>query len=172
MSRAGEDVAELFRRLTLGVYVIGAAHEGRRGAFTAAWLMQASFDPLLLVLGVNPQNASHELLHAGGGFTVSVLREGQQDLARHFGLSSGRDVDKLAGVSWRPGSRGAPVLRDALAWFECELAGSMAAGDHEVVLGRVVDGGIISSGAPLAYAATGDMDRSSELYPPALPAWD
>ncbi len=163
------EIAELFRQVTLGVYVIGTADGERRDAFTAAWLTQVSFDPLLLVLGVNPQNASHQLLHAGGGFTVSVLTESQQDVARHFGLSSGRDHDKLAGFDWWPGRRGAPVLRDALAWFECELAGTMPAGDHELALGRVVDGAILSPGArSLTYAATGDMDGSSALYPARL----
>jgi flavin reductase (DIM6/NTAB) family NADH-FMN oxidoreductase RutF len=163
------DLAELFRRITLGVYVVGTAHQDRRDAFTAAWLMQVSFDPLLLALSVNPENASRELLHAGGGFTVSVLHEGQQDLARHFGLSSGRDRDKLAGIAWRPGRGGAPVLRDALAWFECDLAGAVPAGDHELVLGRVQGGGLLSPAAvPLTYAATGDMDGSSTLYPTSL----
>jgi flavin reductase (DIM6/NTAB) family NADH-FMN oxidoreductase RutF len=166
---ANAELAELFRRITLGVYVIGTAHGDRRDAFTAAWLMQASFDPLLLVLSINPQNASYRLLHEGGGFTVSVLNEAQQELARHFGLSSARDRDKLAGIAWQPGAHGAPVLREALAWFECELAGTMAAGDHELVLGRVVDGGVLSPGArPLTYAATGDMDGSSALFPARL----
>lgn len=163
------DLAELFRRITLGVYVIGTAHQDRRDAFTAAWLMQVSFDPLMLALSINPRNASWRLLHDGGGFTVSVLDEQQQHLARHFGLSSGRERDKLAGVAWRAGSRGAPVLGEALAWFECELAGAMPAGDHEIVLGRVADGGLVAPTArPLSYAATGDMDGSSELYPAEL----
>jgi flavin reductase (DIM6/NTAB) family NADH-FMN oxidoreductase RutF len=166
---ANSDLAELFRRITLGVYVIGTAAGNRRDAFTAAWLMQVSFDPLMLALSVNPQNASRELLHAGGGFTVSVLHEGQQDLARHFGLSSGRERDKLEGIAWRPGRGGAPVLWDALAWFECELAGTVPAGDHEVVLGRVRGGGLVAPAArPLTYAATGDMDGSSALYPARL----
>jgi flavin reductase (DIM6/NTAB) family NADH-FMN oxidoreductase RutF len=44
----------LFQRLTQGVYVVGVAHEEARNAFTAAWVMQVSFDPLLLALSVNP----------------------------------------------------------------------------------------------------------------------
>ncbi len=53
---------ELFRRLSTGVYVVGVAHEGRANAFTAAWITQVSFDPLLVALSVNPQNFSHSLL--------------------------------------------------------------------------------------------------------------
>jgi flavin reductase (DIM6/NTAB) family NADH-FMN oxidoreductase RutF len=166
---AHDEVAALFRRITLGVYVIGVAQADRRRAFTAAWVMQVSFDPLLLALSVNHQHASWPLLQGGGGFTVNVLGERSLELARHLGTPSAGDADKLAGVGWRPGRRGAPILDDALAWFECELAGRMPAGDHEVVLGRVVDGNIISpEGKPLTYAATGDMDGSSALYPATL----
>ena len=160
------DIAALFRQLTLGVYVVGVAHEEQRDAFTAAWIMQASFDPLLLALSINPDNASYPLLHAGRGFTVSVLRQGQLELARRFGTRSGRHQDKLAGLGWRPGRNGAPILDDAVAYFDCVLTETMRSGDHELALGRVVDGGVLAPEArPLVYADTGDMDGSTALYP-------
>jgi len=163
------EIAALFHRLSYGVYVVGVAAGDRRDGFTAAWVMQASFDPLLLALSINSSNASYELLHAGGGFTVNVLKQGQLELARRFGTRSGRNEDKLAGIRWRPGRTGAPILEQALAYFDCELAGRHRAGDHELVLGRVVDGKIFDPGAaPLTYADTGDMDGSAELYPTSL----
>jgi flavin reductase (DIM6/NTAB) family NADH-FMN oxidoreductase RutF len=158
--------AEFFRQLTLGVYVVGVAHGGQRDAFTAAWVMQVSFDPLLLALSINPQNASYPLLQDGRAFTVNVLKRDQLELARHFGTRSGRDEDKLAGIAWRPGRTGAPILTDALAYFDCAVTGSMPAGDHQLVLGCVADGRILDlRAAPLAYRETGDMDGSSALYP-------
>lgn len=160
------EIAALFHRLSYGLYVVGVSAGDRRDGFTAAWVMQASFDPLLLALSINSSNASYELLHAGGGFTVNVLKQGQLELARRFGTRSGRDEDKLAGIRWRPGRSGAPILEEALAYFDCELSGRHRAGDHELVLGRVVAGKIIDPGAaPLTYADTGDMDGSAELYP-------
>ena len=163
------EIAALFHRLSYGVYVVGVAAGDRRDGFTAAWVMQASFDPLLLALSINSSNASYELLHAGGGFTVNVLKQGQLELARRFGTRSGRNEDKLAGIPWRPGRTGAPILEQALAYFECELAGRHRAGDHELVLGQVVNGKILDpSAAPLTYADTGDMDGSGALYPSKL----
>jgi flavin reductase (DIM6/NTAB) family NADH-FMN oxidoreductase RutF len=165
-ARERDSVAALFRRLTLGVYVIGVSDGERKDAFTAAWIMQASFDPLLLAISINPANASYELLHASGWFTVNILKQDQLDLARHFGTKSGRDQDKLARMRTRPGRAGSPILEDALAYFECELEGRTRAGDHELVLGRVADGRILDAkAAPLTYADTGDMDGSSALYP-------
>ena len=51
----------LVKRLTQGVYVVGVAHGEKRNAFTAAWIMQVSFDPLLLALSINPQHSSYQL---------------------------------------------------------------------------------------------------------------
>jgi flavin reductase (DIM6/NTAB) family NADH-FMN oxidoreductase RutF len=163
------DLPALFGRLTLGVYAVGVADGQRRDAFTAAWVMQASFNPLMLAVSINPDNASYELLHASGWFTVNVLKRGQLELARRLGTRSGREEDKLKGLSLRAGRGGAPILTEALAYFECELMGRTRAGDHELVLGMVVDGKILDeAAAPLTYAETGNMDGSAALYPSSL----
>jgi flavin reductase (DIM6/NTAB) family NADH-FMN oxidoreductase RutF len=160
------EMVELFRRLTQGVYVVGVADGEDRDAFTAAWVMQVSFEPLLLALSINPEHASYPLLQAGRGFTVNVLKHGQHELARHFGTRSGRDEDKLAGIPWHAGRTGAPILEDALAYFDCELSGEMGAGDHDLTLGRVTGGRLLDpDAAPLLYRDTGDMDGSSAVYP-------
>lgn len=156
----------LFRQLSAGVYVVGAARNERRDAFTAAWVMQISFDPLLLALSIHPQHASYALVMDSRAFTVNVLKQDQLDVARRFGTRSGRESDKLADVRWHPGRSGAPILDDALAYFDCEVTEHLTAGDHELLLGRVVDGRIIDPNAvPLTYQETGDMDGSTNLYP-------
>jgi flavin reductase (DIM6/NTAB) family NADH-FMN oxidoreductase RutF len=158
---------ELFRRLTNGVYVVGVAHDGECNAFTAAWLTQVSFDPLLLALGVNPANASYPLLAGAGTFVVNVLRQGE--LARHFGTQSGRTGDKLAGRRWEPGIGGAPILLDVAAYLDCRVVSRHDAGDHTIVVAEVVGGRVLASGAaPMTYAETGDLDGSAELYPAAF----
>ena len=163
------EIVTLFRQLTLGVYVIGVSDGTRRDAFTAAWVTQVAFEPLLLAVSVNRSNASYPLLRAGGQFTVNVLKRGQVALAAHFGTQSGRDVDKLADVATHATERGAPILVEALAWFECDVVGRVVAGDHDVVLGRVVAGEVLDHDAePLPYAETDDLDGSSALYPSSL----
>jgi flavin reductase (DIM6/NTAB) family NADH-FMN oxidoreductase RutF len=157
---------ELFRRLTCGLYVVGVAHEGRRDAFTAGWITQVSFQPLLLALSINPEHASYPLLVAGGEFTVNVLRRGQFELARRFGTLSGRDTDKLAGQRWAPGPAGAPILLDAAACLECRVTDRHSAGDHELVVAQVTGGRLLDPAAPpMTYAETGNLDGSAELFP-------
>ena len=153
--------AELFKQLTHGVYVIGVGYEGRCNAFTAAWVMQVSFDPLMLALSIHPHHASYKILKEGGVFSVNVLRADQQGLARHFG--SPTSTDKLAAVPWHAERTGAPVLDDVPAWFECTFNHECSAGDHRLIVGQVVGGAWLDhSATPMNYRDTGD---SSRLYP-------
>lgn len=157
-------MAELFRRITLGVYVVGVGARERHNAFTAAWVAPVSFQPLLLVLSINPKHSSYQLLKEGGGFSVNVLRRDQIDLAAHFGGPS--QTDKLAAVDWYPGKTGAPLLEDVLARFECEMTEEYPVGDHVLIVGRVLDGVLLQPEAePLIYRETGDMDGASMILP-------
>ncbi|HYC32725.1 MAG TPA: flavin reductase family protein [Gemmatimonadales bacterium] len=157
---------DVFRRLSGGVYAVGAAHGGRSDAFTAAWLTQISFEPLLVALSINPGNATYPLIRESATFAVSVLERGHLELARRLGTRSGREEDKLAGIAWRPGRAGAPILTDAIAWLECEVRELHEVGDHRLAVARVVGGAVARADAePLLYADTGDMDGSAALYP-------
>jgi flavin reductase (DIM6/NTAB) family NADH-FMN oxidoreductase RutF len=160
----GGSIAPLFKRLTQGVYVVGVAHGEERDAFTAAWVMQVSFDPLLLALSINPQHVSYRLLKEGRAFSVNVLKKDQMDLAEHYGLPA--SADKLAGTEWTTERLGVPLLPEALAWLECQVLSEYPAGDHVLVLGKVIGGKLLDSEAePMSYAETGDMDGASALFP-------
>ena len=159
-----ESTAALFQRLTQGVYVVGVAHGEARNVFTAAWVMQVSYDPLLLALSINPLHSSYGLLKEGRAFSVNVLKKGQLELAAHYGRPAG--PDKLALMEWTTSRLGVPLLLESLAWFECQVEGEHPAGDHVLVLGKVIDGKVLDSKAePLTYRETGAMDGASALFP-------
>ena len=161
-----QDIVALFHQLTLGVYVIGVAGGDKRDAFTASSVMQASYRPLLLTIAINPEHASYPLLQSGRTFAVSVLGREQMQQARRFGNASAHEIDKMKGVHWRAGRLGAPILASALGFFDCSVEAEMPAGDHRIVLGRVIDGAVlIPGGIPMAYADTHNLDDSAALYP-------
>ena len=154
-------IEELCRFISHGVYVIGVRDSERRNAFTAAWVMQVSFDPVMLAISINSEHYSYQLFKAGGICTVNVLGREHMALAEHFGQSG---KDKLAGFEWREAKTGAPVLAESLAYFDCELSHIADAGDHKVAICNVIDAGFLNEGIPMLYSQTGDMDGSSELY--------
>ena len=69
--------------------MVGVAHGEMRNAFTAAWVMQVSFDPLLLALSINPHHSSYGLLKR-----AQALKKDQLELAAHYGA---RIADRTPG---------------------------------------------------------------------------
>jgi flavin reductase (DIM6/NTAB) family NADH-FMN oxidoreductase RutF len=82
---------------------------------------------------------------------VNVLSEDQEALCREFAISGSEKTDKFSGVGWSPGPAGAPVLDGALAWLSCRIVQSYEAGDHELVVGEVLDMSVDNSGRPLIF---------------------
>jgi flavin reductase (DIM6/NTAB) family NADH-FMN oxidoreductase RutF len=152
---------ELFQQLTHGVYVIAVSDGTTYNAFTAAWVMQVSFNPPLLAFSINPKNYSYTLLQKGGVCTVNVLAQQQLAIAKHFGQPK---PDKMLGFHWRQGLSSAPILADSLAYFDCQVSHYTDAGDHKLVVCKVLAGAILHQGKPLLYGQTGDMDGSDALY--------
>ncbi|WP_341326529.1 flavin reductase family protein [Methylotuvimicrobium sp. KM2] len=156
-----EKIADLCRLISHGVYVIGVRDGEKTNAFTAAWVMQVSFSPVMLALSINPEHYSYRLLEAGKCCSVNVLGRDQMIMTEHFGRSA---PDKMAGYVWQQEKTGAPVLSESLAYFDCELSHFTDAGDHRIAVLRVVDAAMLRSGPSMLYSQTGDMDGSSELY--------
>ncbi len=166
-----EDPDRLMKLISTGVYVIGVRDGERRNAFTASWVTQISFDPILLAIAVNPRNYSYEMLEASGVCTVNVLADTQGGIAGHFGNSFRSVPDKMAGYRWRAGVTGAPILADGLAYFECELTHWDVTGSdpdhpssHRLAICRVIEGKELNTGTPMLYAQTGTLDGSGDLY--------
>ena len=139
-----------FRKFTYGVYVVGARHADRTNALTCAWVMRVSHRPPLVAVAVGKTRFTHDLIAASGAFSVNVLAEGQVELARHFGLKSGRDGDKFAGIPYREGRTGSPILEGVAAWLDCRLVEGFPAGDHTIFVGEVIDAGM-GDRPPLVY---------------------
>ena len=157
---------ELFQRMTTGVYVVTASHHSGRGGFTAAWVTQVSFAPLLLAISINPRNATWPLIEASHRFAVNVLDSGQSEIARRFGLASGRDVDKFSTAQTSEAPGGFLVLSDAVSWLGCRVEQSIPVGDHVLVVASVIAGDLLNPRAtPLRYSETGNMDGSAALFP-------
>jgi flavin reductase (DIM6/NTAB) family NADH-FMN oxidoreductase RutF len=156
-----ENLEALFKQISHGVYVIGVSDGTHQNAFTAAWVMQVSFNPPLLAISINPEHYSYQLLQAGGVCTVNVLSHDQYALAEHFGCSA---KDKMAGFQWQRDKTGAPILSESLAYFDCQVSHYSDAGDHKIAICKVIAAAPLNKGCPLLYNQTGDMDGSSELY--------
>jgi 3-hydroxy-9,10-secoandrosta-1,3,5(10)-triene-9,17-dione monooxygenase reductase component len=87
-------------------------------------------------------------MQRAGFFCVNLLSHDQLDLSNGF---AAKDTDKFAGVSWRPSATGAPLLDGVLGWVDCTVYAVHEAGDHYVVIGRVMDLGVEDAPHPLLF---------------------
>lgn len=114
---------------------------GKYNPITLGWTMQTSIDPPMLAISIGISRYSFEVIRGAGAFVVAFPSELQQEETMFFGSHSGRDTDKIAesGVNTEQGSEiDGILLSDAVANFECTLAGELKTGDHYIFAGEVV----------------------------------
>jgi len=128
---------------------------GRRGGMTAAWVSRVSWDPPLVAVAVAPERFTLELIRERGEFVVNVVGPSLREAAFGvFGSVSGRQVDKFerSGVRMvKAKSVTAPALADSVVSIECKLEKVVEAGDHAIVVGRVVDAYKMRDEKPLVF---------------------
>ena len=119
-----------------GITVIGGLVDGVPTGFTCQSFYSVSVAPPLVSFSVNVDSTTYPGIRGAGRFSVNVLSHDQDPIASQFAR---RGTDKWAGVGWAPSRHDNPIIDDTLMWLDCELYAEHRAGDHFVVLGRVLE---------------------------------
>jgi flavin reductase (DIM6/NTAB) family NADH-FMN oxidoreductase RutF len=144
-------ISKIYAQLDPPLWLVTAADGGRCGGMIATTVTQSSIVAEMprQLISIAKRNNTHALIEASGAFAMHLIDETQLDLVWRFGLQSGHDVDKLAGVHFRTGATGSPLLWEALAWFDCRVEARMDSGDRTIYLAAVVDGRLERNDPPL-----------------------
>jgi flavin reductase (DIM6/NTAB) family NADH-FMN oxidoreductase RutF len=134
-----------------GVTVITTAAGERLHGMTANAVASLSLDPVMVLICVDKTTHTHRLLQEGKTFAVNVLAAHQEEVSRIFAKKSEPEVGTLRGQAFRRGETGTPILEDCLAYLDCRVRGLLEGGDHSIVLGEVVDQGVVSEAPPLLF---------------------
>lgn len=146
----------MLRKIPHGLYVCGTKQGEEVNGFTASWVMQASFTPPLVVNCIKNDSKSHEMVKASGVFALSVLEDGQKEMAQNFFKPLRRVGNKFEDIEFYPGDEtGCPIIKDSLGYVECRVVGSVEHGDHTVFVGEVIGAGEHREGEPLLLESTG-----------------
>jgi flavin reductase (DIM6/NTAB) family NADH-FMN oxidoreductase RutF len=134
---------ELLRALVSPVVAVTTRRGDELNGLIVNSALRASLSPekLRLSIIVHKFNHSHDMIFESGVFTAHILEAQQMDLVVRLGCASGRDGDKLAGLSYRVGGTGAPILEDCYAYFECRVVNAMDTGASTFFLGAVETAG-------------------------------
>ncbi|MDX6322841.1 MAG: flavin reductase [Propionibacteriaceae bacterium] len=148
-----ERLREVMAEFAAGVTVVTTVWQGMPHAMTATAFSSVSLTPPLVLVCVGKSSRFHHSVTQAGTWAVSILSADQVQIARHFS-HSGRDLaTQFDGVPHTPAPHcGAPVLDGAQGWLECVTYDKHDAGDHTIVVGRVLATSVESAdSAPLTY---------------------
>jgi len=139
---------QLLGRFATGVTILTVvAPDGRPIGMTANSLSSVSLRPPLISLCIDREAEMHDVIIQAEQFVVNVLASPQETLARRF---AEKHVDRFDGVGYHLSPDGLILLDGALAHIECNRHAQYQAGDHTIVVGRVL-GGETGKGRPLLY---------------------
>jgi flavin reductase (DIM6/NTAB) family NADH-FMN oxidoreductase RutF len=147
-------ISEVFHLYDPPLWLVTARDGGRRGGFIATSATRASIIPDLprMLLAVARHHYTWQLIEASGAFALHLLAADDIESVRRFGLVSGHQVDKLAGLSPGETPNGAPLFERAMSWLDCRIEERMGTGDRTVYLAEVTDGAVLRRGPLLTVA--------------------
>jgi flavin reductase (DIM6/NTAB) family NADH-FMN oxidoreductase RutF len=150
----GPDKARAFRdalgRFATGVTVVTALTDEGPVGITANSFASVSLDPPLVLWSPAKASSRYPVFASAEHFAIHVMGREHRDLAAHF-VRHGRDFSDIA---IEPGPGGVPLLADCLARFACRAEARHDAGDHLIVVGRVLEAAV-REGAPLVFCRGG-----------------
>ena len=154
MSPTPDEFREAVSRFATGITVVTCVVDGLDHAMTANAFASVSINPLLVMVCVERDSRFHEAIATSPTWGVSILAAAAEPTSRWFATKgrplagqlerSGHHRSPRSGVAWIDG---------ALASLECRTSEIRRAGDHDIVIGEVVELEILSGEArePLLY---------------------
>jgi flavin reductase (DIM6/NTAB) family NADH-FMN oxidoreductase RutF len=144
-------------RLACGRFTTGIAiatvidADGEPHGITINSFASVSLAPPLLSICLDHRARILEHFRPGVHFGINILNEHQREISDHFASSK---RDRFNGIEWFAGGTGVPLLPRGLAFIQCALRNRVPAGDHDIVIGEVIDSRV-EEGRPLIYYASG-----------------
>jgi flavin reductase (DIM6/NTAB) family NADH-FMN oxidoreductase RutF len=133
----GRDLRRAFGNFATGVTIVTTLDaQGNPCGFTANSFTSVSIDPPLLLVSIAKSAFGCEVFTASRGFAVNILARDQRELSNRFAAAG---TDKFAGLDWQGKDSGSPLIDGVVAWFDCSHHQQVDAGDHIILLGRVLD---------------------------------
>lgn len=156
-------------KLSYGVFMLSTTADGKSNGCITNTAIQVASNPTRIAIACINTNYTCDLIKKSGVFTLSLLDETTAfDLIKHFGMQSGRDVDKMAGQNLKTDAKGLYYLADhTTAFISATVVDSMDLGSHTLFIATVDDAELVSGKNPLTYA---DYQSKVKPKPAAAPA--
>jgi 3-hydroxy-9,10-secoandrosta-1,3,5(10)-triene-9,17-dione monooxygenase reductase component len=131
-----------------GVVIVTAVDGDEPVGMACNSFTSVSLEPPLVLFCAAKSSTTWPRIQAAGAWAANILDDDGEEICRLFAQ---KGADRFARVAYTLGRSGAPILEDALAFVDCETIAEHDAGDHLIVVGRVLELGYRHEGAPLLF---------------------
>ncbi|MBP3477187.1 MAG: flavin reductase [Lachnospiraceae bacterium] len=140
--------------LTYGLFILTAEEEGKDNGCIVNTVSQVTTTPNRIIVAVNKQNYTHDMIVRTGQFNVSILTENSKfDTYKHWGFQSGATVDKTEGITYQRAENGIIYLAEETnAYLSAKIVSMTDLGTHTLFLADVTDGAVLSEDASVTYS--------------------
>ena len=152
LSLTARKFRKVLGQFATGVTVVTVEREqGQVYGMTANSFTSVSLDPMLILVCVDQRAKILPMLQKQKRFGISVLKQGQQAISKHFAQSQqNAEADERLSLRYRRMPSGIPVLEDSLLCLSCSVVAAHLAGDHTVFIAEV-ENAEIHEGEPLLF---------------------
>lgn len=146
-----KDFRRVLGAFATGVTIVTARAGDKVHGLTANAFCSVSLLPPLVLVCVNKNAQSHEVITQGKCFAVNILSADQRHIAERFAQEALSSAARFEKLELRTAVTGAPVLGESLGWVDCKLTASHDGGDHTIFIGEAVALGGGEKESPLLY---------------------
>ncbi|MEN7342039.1 MAG: flavin reductase family protein [Pseudomonadota bacterium] len=146
------DLRDAFGQFATGVTIVSAPalpDTDSGFAITVNSFASVSLQPPLISWCIQKDSTSYPLWMDASNFAVSILNAHQGELCRHFAIRDNHLIHKHQ--AFTVSALGNPVVKQALAIFDCRVRAVHDAGDHSLILADVLNFDSSDTHAPLVY---------------------
>ena len=131
-----------------GVVIVTAIDADEPVGMACNSFTSVSLEPPLVLFCAAKSSTTWPRIRTSGTWAANILDEDGEEVCRLFAQ---KGADRFARIAYAPGRTGSPILEDALAFVDCETIAEHDAGDHVIVVGRVIELGYQHEGKPLLF---------------------
>jgi flavin reductase (DIM6/NTAB) family NADH-FMN oxidoreductase RutF len=146
-----KQLAAALGRVPSGLFILTVRNGDSETGMLASWVQQCSFEPPRVSVALGRTRPITTWLPEGALFALNILDDTQTDMISHFGRGFELGQPAFTGIEVSRLPSGLPVLDEALAYLECQVAGRIPTGDHDLFLGQVVGGRLLAQGQPMVH---------------------
>jgi flavin reductase (DIM6/NTAB) family NADH-FMN oxidoreductase RutF len=136
-----DESIQLFKEI-MGSYPTGVTvvtttdSENQPVGLTVNSFASVSLDPLLVLWSIDKNSGSYEVFKQTNRFAINILAGDQKEVCWSFAGRS--EADRFEKNSWQMSDNQLPILKNTFAVFECEKFQAIDAGDHDILIGKVI----------------------------------